>query len=141
MIVIALICSICLSTSVASIPIVSQSVTLQQSGISSAEVPKGRLVVARRVVDGAYINFYEQGRGELEQKHFEAAVRWFILASETNPDRSGVFIYLASAYAGKGDKKKSLRALKTAVDHGFSDVAAIADNPLFDSIRDDAQYR
>ncbi|HXI25268.1 MAG TPA: dienelactone hydrolase family protein [Pyrinomonadaceae bacterium] len=97
--------------------------------------------VARRVVDGAFINFYEQGRGELEEKHFDAAVRWFILASETNPDRFGVFIYLASAYAGKGDKKKSLRALKTAVDHGFSDVAAIANNPLFDSIRGDTEFQ
>ena len=97
--------------------------------------------VARRVVNGAYINFYEQGTGELSQKHFDAAARWFALASDINPERAVAFFYLACAYAGKGDKKKSFRALKSAVDHGFSDVAAIANNPLFDSIRDDAQYR
>ncbi len=97
--------------------------------------------VARRVVSGAYINFYEQGTGELSQKHFDAAARWFTLASDINPERAGAFVYLACAYAGKGDKKKSLRALKSAVDHGFLDFAAIADNPLFDSIRDDPQYR
>ena len=97
--------------------------------------------VARRVVNGAYINFYEQGTSELSQKHFDAAARWFALASDINPERAGAFFYLASAYAGKGDKKKALRALKSAVDHGFSDVAAIENNALFDSIRDDPQYR
>lgn len=97
--------------------------------------------VARRVVNGAYINFYEQGTSELGQKRFNAALRWFALASDINPERAGAFFYLAAAYAGKGDKKKSLRALKTAVDRGFSDLAAITENKLFDSLRDDPQYR
>jgi hypothetical protein len=38
-------------------------------------------------------------------------------------------------------KKKSLRALQTAVEKGFSDLSAISGNKAFDGIRDELQYR
>jgi|GEM_PF-3408326 len=97
--------------------------------------------IARRVLEGTTINLFEQGTSELQQEHYDAAVRLFSLATEVNPDRPGTFFYLASAYAAKGDKKKSLRALRNAVDRGFSDAGAIIENRLFDSIRDEAEYR
>ena len=97
--------------------------------------------IARRVLEGTRINLFEQGKSELQKKHFDAAVRLFLLATEVNPDRPGTFFYLASALAAKGDKKKSLRALRNAVDRGFSDADAIIENSLFDSIRDEVEYR
>jgi predicted esterase len=98
--------------------------------------------VARRVLDGAFIGLFEQGTNQLQtQKRYDDAVRTFSLASEVNPDRAGTFFYLAWAHAALGDKKKSLRALKTAVDRGFSDLAAITSNKVFDSVRDDLQYK
>jgi tetratricopeptide (TPR) repeat protein len=102
----------------------------------------GERRVARRVLDGVFIGLFEQGMNQLQtQKRSEEAVRTFRLATEVNPERAGAFFYLAWAYAAKGDKKKSLRALQTAVEKGFSDLAAITGNKVFDEIRDDVQYR
>jgi len=98
--------------------------------------------VARRVLNGTFVGLFEQGTNELQtEKRYQDAVQTFALATEVNPERAGPFYYLAWAYAAKGDKKKSLQALKTAIDKGFSDLAAITDNKAFDLIRDDAQYR
>jgi hypothetical protein len=47
---------------------------------------------------------------------------------------------LAWAYNAKGDKKKALKALQTAVDKGFKDHAAISANSAFDSLRNDPAY-
>jgi hypothetical protein len=58
-----------------------------------------------------------------------------------NPDRAGAFFYLAVAYAANGDKKKSLWALESAIDKGFSNLTAINDNKAFDSIRKDPRYQ
>jgi tetratricopeptide (TPR) repeat protein len=98
--------------------------------------------VARRVLDGLFIALFERGVNLLQtQKRYEEAVRTFKLATEVNPERAGAFFYLAWAYAANSERKKSLRALQTAVDKGFSDLSAITGNKAFDGIRDDAQYR
>jgi predicted esterase len=98
--------------------------------------------VARRVMDGVFIGLFEQGMNLLQtQKRNEEPVRTFKLATEVNPERAGAFFYLAWAYAADGQKKKSLQALKTAVEKGFSDLSAITGNKAFDGIRDEAQYR
>lgn len=101
----------------------------------------GNRRVARRVLDGQYIGLIERGTALLQDaKEFDEAVRIFTLANEVNPDRAGPFYYLAWAYAGKGDKKKALQSLKTAIEKGFADLAAVNDNKIFDSIRTDKQF-
>jgi predicted esterase len=98
--------------------------------------------VARRVLEGQYIGLFERGRDLLQtQKRYDEAVRLFTLATEVAAERAGAFYYLAWAYGAKGDKKKSLKALQTAVDKGFSDAAALESNKGFDSVRDDPQYQ
>ena len=98
--------------------------------------------VARRVLEGLSVGLMEQGRELLQtQKKAAAAARQFELAVEVNPDRPGAFFYLAWAYALSGEKKKSLQALKTAIEKGFTDAAAINDNKAFDSLRKDPQYQ
>ncbi len=98
--------------------------------------------IARRVLEGVFVSLYEQGLDFLQaRKLYAKAGRTFTLATEVYPDRAGVFFYLAWAYAADGQKKKSLQALKTAVEKGFSDLAAITGNKAFDGIRDDVQYR
>jgi poly(3-hydroxybutyrate) depolymerase len=102
----------------------------------------GERRVARRVLEGTFILLFEQGTNQLQtQKRFAAAIRTFTWATELNPDRAGPFFYLAWAYAAQGDKKQALRALQTAADKGFSDVAAITGNKVFDLVRDDKQYQ
>jgi hypothetical protein len=63
------------------------------------------------------------------------------LAGEIHPDRAGAFYYLAWAYAAGGEKKKALEALKTAIEKGFLDRAALNDNKAFDSIRTDQEFQ
>ena len=62
------------------------------------------------------------------------------MATELAPDRPGAFVMLASAYALQGDKKKALQALKSAVDKGLSDRAAITENSAFDNLRKEPAY-
>src|SRR5215813_4054250 len=48
--------------------------------------------VARRVLSGLYIGFYEQGRSLLEtQKRYAEAARLFGLATQVSPERPGAF--------------------------------------------------
>jgi predicted esterase len=107
-----------------------------------AKSDTGERRVARRVLEGLSVGFLEQGRDLLQtQKRPEAAAKQFELAVEVNPDRPGAFFYLAWAYALNGEQKKSLQALKNAVEKGFADVTAITDNKAFDSLRNEPQYQ
>lgn len=98
--------------------------------------------VARRVLDGVSISLFERGSSLLQtEKRYREAITTLKLATEINPDRPGAWFYLAWAYAASGDKKKSLQTLSTAIDKGFSDLAAISNNKAFDPIRNDPQYQ
>ncbi|HSQ23995.1 MAG TPA: dienelactone hydrolase family protein [Pyrinomonadaceae bacterium] len=109
---------------------------------SKAEQDSASRRVARRVMSGQYIGLFERGSNYLQnQKRYDEAIRFFTLATEVDPERPGAFYYLAWAYNSKGDRKKSLKALQTAVDKGFSDAAALESNKAFDSLRDDPQFQ
>lgn len=109
---------------------------------AKAEQDSATRRVARRVVSGQYIGLFERGSNALQNlKRYDEAIRYFTLASEIDPERAGAFYYLAWAYNSKGDKKKCLKTLQTAVDKGFSDLAGLESNKAFDSVRDDPQYQ
>jgi dienelactone hydrolase len=98
--------------------------------------------IARRVLEGLFVGLFEQGIGLLQtQKKYSESIKPLKLATEVNPDRPGAFFYLSWAYAANGDKKKSLQALNTAVEKGFSDAAMITANKAFDSLRNDPEYQ
>jgi predicted esterase len=108
---------------------------------SKAEDDSGTRRVARRVLSGQYVGLSERGSNALQTlKRYDEAVRLYTLATEVDPDRPGAFYNLAWAYNAKGDKKKALKALQTAVDKGFKDHAAISANSAFDSVRNDPTY-
>jgi tetratricopeptide (TPR) repeat protein len=108
---------------------------------SKSEVDSGTRRVARRVLSGQYVGLIERGSNSLQSlKRYDEAARLFTLATEIDPDRAGAFYNLAWAYNAKGDKKKALKALQTAVDKGFKDHAGISANSAFDSLRNDPTY-
>lgn len=108
---------------------------------SKAEDDSATRRVARRVLSGQYVGLSERGSNALQTlKHYDEAVRLYTLATEVDPDRPGAFYNLAWAYNAKGDKKKALKALQTAVEKGFKDHAAISANSAFDSLRNDPTY-
>jgi predicted esterase len=97
--------------------------------------------VARRVLEGLFVQMFEQGLDLLQrQRRYAEAARLFETGTEVNPERPGMFYYLASAYALNGDKKKSLKALQTAIQKGFSDRDSITSNSAFDSLRNEPLY-
>lgn len=111
-------------------------------GQVKAEQDSASRRVARRVLSGQYIGLFERGSNSLQnQKRYDEAVWFFTLATEVDPERAGAFYYLAWAYNSKGDRKKSLKALQTAVDKGFADVAGLESNKAFDSLRNDPQFQ
>ncbi|HKY29134.1 MAG TPA: hypothetical protein VJM12_14445 [Pyrinomonadaceae bacterium] len=98
--------------------------------------------VSRRVLDGLFAGLIEQGIRLLQtEKNYSESIKRLKIASEADPDRPGVFFYLAWAYAANGDKKKSLQFLSKAVDKGFSDSGTITTNKAFDLIRNDPEYQ
>ncbi len=108
---------------------------------SQAEEDSPTRRVARRVLSGQYVGLNERGSNSLQTlKRYDEAVRLYTLATEVDPDRPGAFYYLAWAYSAKGDKKKALKTLQTAVEKGFKDHAAVSANSVFDSLRNDPAY-
>jgi predicted esterase len=108
---------------------------------SKTEADSASRRVARRVLSGQYVGLSERGSNSLQTlKRYDEAVRLYTLATEVDPDRPGAFYYLAWAYGAKGDKKKALRALQTAVEKGFKDYANVSANSAFDSLRSDPVY-
>jgi len=108
---------------------------------SKSEEDSATRRVARRVLSGQYVGLIERGSNSLQTlKRYDEAIRLFTLASEIDPDRAGVFYNLAWAYNAKGDKKKALKSLQSAVDKGFKDHATISANSAFDSLRNDPTY-
>ena len=98
--------------------------------------------VARRVLDGLFVGLIEQGSSLLKTgKNYAESIKLLKLATEVNADRPGAFFYLAWAYAGNRDKKRSLQSLNTAVEKGFSDAAIITATKAFDFIRNDPEYQ
>jgi len=119
-----------------------QSMLAKLNREAKADADSATRRVARRVLDGQFVSLVERGRAVLEAgKNYEEAVRIFRLATDVAPERANAFYFLAWAYKGTGDTKKSLRALQTAVDKGFADLTALANNKAFDSIRADPQYQ
>jgi tetratricopeptide (TPR) repeat protein len=109
---------------------------------SKATQDSGERRVARRTLEGLFVAFFEQGYSLLQtQARYAEATKHFRITTELNPDRAGAFFYLAVAYAANGDKKRSLRALESAIDRGFSNLAAVLNNKAFESIRSDSQYQ
>jgi len=108
---------------------------------SKAEEDSATRRVARRVLSGQYVGLSERGSNALQTlKRYDDAVRLYTLATELDPERPGAYYYLAWAYNAKGDKKKALKALQTAVNKGFKDHAGISSNSAFDSLRNDPTY-
>jgi len=108
---------------------------------SKAEEDSATRRVARRVLSGQYVGLSERGANSLQTlKRYDEAVRLYTLATEIDPDRPGAFYNLAWAYNAKGDKKRALKALQTAVEKGFKDHAGISANSAFDSLRNDPTY-
>jgi hypothetical protein len=68
-------------------------------------------------------------------------VRTAAQLAEVAPDNARVRYQLASVWARDGKKGKALKALRQAVERGFSNLQALESDPAFDSLRKQKAYR
>lgn len=97
--------------------------------------------VARRTLGAFSANSFEGAQGLMFEKNYNAAAMSLEVAALIRPESSGVYFSLARAYALSGNKKKALEALKTSVEKGLTDAAAIEQNEAFLILREDAEYK
>ena len=98
-------------------------------------------VVARRVLQGFYVECYEIAESLIRARSYPLAAAHLEIAAEIRPDRSGIQYRLACAYSLTRQKSKALEALKKAVEKGFADLHALESNPELEGIRADPAFR
>ena len=97
--------------------------------------------VARRVVMGAFVGYWEQGNDELAEKKYDLATRYLEAALIARPDDPRALYSLALVKAASGNTKSALDALEKAVAHGFRDSVRLEEEPLLNALRDEPRYQ
>jgi hypothetical protein len=110
---------------------------LREKSGAIADSPDRR--VARRVLQGSFALFFEEGRGLLDEGKYRAAADKLTVATDILADRPFALYELARAGALSGDRKQALRALNKCAALGFHN-AKIATEPAFEKFRDDPVF-
>jgi hypothetical protein len=97
--------------------------------------------VARRTLGAFSANSFEGAQALLFEKNYSAAALNLEIAALVRPESAGIFFSLARAQALNGNKKRALEALKTAVEKGLSDAAAIEQNEAFAGLREAPEFK
>jgi len=97
--------------------------------------------VARRVLQGATVQAWEQSSVRREKKDYTGAATELELADLINPDNPEVLYSLAGLYALANDRGRAMSCLKKAVENGLADRRRLETDPSFDSIRERADFR
>jgi predicted esterase len=109
---------------------------------AKAEADSGERRVARRTLNQVTAHFYEAAANLRQQRARPPEVIAALeVASEVAPNSPQLFYELAVAHATNSDKKKALAALRTAIEKGFKDAAAIEREPAFDALRGESEYK
>ena len=103
--------------------------------------PEERLS-AERVLYAVYIQTgLYLPRSFMEKKQWDRAILFLQVAAEIDPESSRIPYRLATAYAGKGNRKKALEALKKALEMKGTDLEEIEGDPALAPLREDAEYK
>jgi hypothetical protein len=86
--------------------------------------------------------FY-QPQALVAKQQYDRAIFMISVAAEIIPEDAGLWVEMASLHArkGKAGYKKALESLRTAAEKGFADVKAIAEEPAFDELRQEPEFR
>jgi tetratricopeptide (TPR) repeat protein len=95
-----------------------------------------RLLYAVYIQTGLYLP-----RSLMEKKQWERAILFLQVAGEIDPESSRIPYRLATAYAGKGNRKKALESLHRAVEMKGTDRAEIENEPAFAGLRQEPGYQ
>lgn len=95
-----------------------------------------RLLYAIYIQTGLYLP-----RTYMEKKQWDRAILFLQAAAEIQPDSPRIPYRLATAWAGKGNRKKALESLKKALEMKGTDRAEIENDPALAPLREDPEYR
>jgi hypothetical protein len=104
-----------------------------------SDKPDVRLV-ARRVLDGFYLNTWYSAQELREKRSFEPALGFYRLCARMRPKSATPIYELARTHAAKGDRRKALAELRKVKDLGFRDAARLATEPEWASVREDRKF-
>lgn len=95
-----------------------------------------RLLYAVYIQTGLYLP-----RAAMEKKQWDRAIVFLEAAAQIDPDSPRIPYRLATAWAGKGNRRKAIEALGKALERGGTGLAEIEKDPAFDSLRSEEGYR
>lgn len=98
-------------------------------------------LVAKRTLLGFSILLSEESASFMATRNYESAAIDLLTATQIQPDNPRLFYGAARAYSLARNKKKSIEALKKAVDKGYSDFNQSENNKDFDFIREEADFK
>lgn len=100
-----------------------------------------RSLMAKRLLQDFSYNVYEQGEISFEAKDYSAAAAFLELVAVSSSHHPGVLYMLASAYSLNNEKEKAFRALRQAIEQGFSDREQLEKDMSFDPIREEKEFK
>jgi hypothetical protein len=92
---------------------------------SNLNAAKSERIVSRRLLSLFFVQAFEDANAAIYQKKFADAVASYSLCVQLQPDNGRAFYNLARAYSLNGERKRAREALKSAIEKGFNDTAAI----------------
>jgi hypothetical protein len=97
--------------------------------------------VYRRALGLVFIQAYETAEGFERDSQADLAARFYEIAAEAVPTNMEITYTVASAWAAAGDKKKSLTALRRAIELGFDDTQTLAHDKHFEALRTSTEFK
>jgi hypothetical protein len=95
-----------------------------------------RVLYAVYIQTGIYLP-----RAAMERRQWDRAIFFLQVAAEVNPVSARIPYRLATAWAGKGNRKKALESLEKAAEAGGTDLEEIETDPALASLRGDEEYK
>jgi predicted esterase len=76
-----------------------------------------------------------------ERKQWDRVAFVLSIAAEIRPEEPAIWFSRAVAHARKGDRKRALADLRSAVDRGWADIGRIEEHEAFAPLRKEEEYR
>jgi predicted esterase len=96
--------------------------------------------MARRVLAGSFVHHFEsarEARGHQDLRKAQSELEW---CTRLRPDDPGAWYADAAVAAERGDRKRVLRSLQLALDHGFRDSGRLNRDPVFAKLRETPEF-
>lgn len=113
--------------------------TLERRAKDARDWESGRQ--ARRLLNYVSITAFYAAEPLIGAKQYSLAVLYGQIQAEIHPESASIQIRLATALGHAHDKRRTLAALKRAAENGYSNLARLEEDPAFDFLRPEPEFR